>query len=85
MELFMFGLVIVALLGYIAWKEWFYQQEIRKLVELSKAKSLEDVVAAEVIRHDINNPPTPPVAGAKTMDALSEDEFEKHIKSINNA
>lgn len=83
MELLFFSLVIIALLAYIAWKEWYYQQEIRKLVELSKAKSLEDVVAAEVIRHDINNP-SPPVPGAKLIESMDQDAFDKHIQAINN-
>lgn len=84
MELIFFSFVILALLAYIAWKEFFFQQEIRKLVELSKAKSLEDVVAAEVIRKDINNPPPPPVPGATLVEAMDQEAFDKHIQAINN-
>lgn len=83
MELVIFFLVICALLAYIAWKEYFFQQEIIKLVELSKAKTLEEVVAAEVIRKDIQDP-TPPVPGAKQVSQLDPEEFDQMIKKIND-
>lgn len=83
-------ITIVALLAYIAFKEWNTNKQtnelvlqIRKLSELVKARSLEDVVAAEVIRKDIEGPKDQ-TAGTKTLDQLDDKEFDVHIKNTNN-
>ena len=78
------GIIILALLGYIAYLEYQFKKERKDLIRAIMAKDLTEMTIAESVDKQAKRKlPLPPAVVESTE--LSDEEFDKHIKEVNQA
>ena len=76
------GVIILFLLGYIAYLEYQFKKERKDLLRAIMAKDLTEMTIAENTDKQVKRElPLPPTVVESTE--LSDDEFDKHIKEVN--
>lgn len=76
------GVIILALLGYIAYLEYQFKKERKDLLRAIMAKNLTEMTIAEGVEKQAKREPQPPPTVVESTE-LSDEEFDKHIKAIN--